>query len=49
MVEKGKTGNNINLMREFYTRSEAMEYEKYLKSLKNKEYILKNICNFATD
>lgn len=32
----------------FETRGEAMKYEKYLKSLKNKEYILKNICNYAT-
>lgn len=35
--------------KEFETRSDAMKYEKYLKSLKNKEYILKNICNLATD
>ena len=29
--------------REFETRSEAMKHEKYLKSLKNKQYILNKI------
>jgi putative endonuclease len=34
--------------KEFPTRAEAMKYEKYLKSLKNKEYILKKICGYET-
>lgn len=31
--------------KEFKTRSEAMKHEKELKSIKNKEYIINNICN----
>jgi putative endonuclease len=42
---KNKGHWKIIYSKEFETRSEAMLYEKKLKSIKNKEYILREIIN----